>query len=280
MFNHPNHEIFIPGGQPLESALGRTTHLGIGAHPDDLEIMAIDGILHCFGAPNKWFCGVVVTDGRRSPRDGDYAKIEDEDIAKIRRNEQKMAAEVGQYSTQIMLGYQSNEVRTASDTRIVQDLVKILEVAHPEVVYTHNLADKHPTHIAVAIRTIEAIRLMAPSDRPQRLYGCEVWRDLDWLPDHLKVYFDCSESVDLQQDLLSVFESQIHAGKRYDLAAMGRRLAHATFFQSHKPDQTSHLAIGIDMTPLILDDLLSVEDFICGLIEQFKAEVIKNLETA
>ena len=33
-------EAFVPDGAPLPAALARTTHLGIGAHPDDLEIMA------------------------------------------------------------------------------------------------------------------------------------------------------------------------------------------------------------------------------------------------
>ena len=37
-------EIFIPDKLDVETALARTTHLAIGAHQDDLEIMAIDGM--------------------------------------------------------------------------------------------------------------------------------------------------------------------------------------------------------------------------------------------
>jgi len=29
-------DIFVPDGTPVEAALARTTHLGIGAHQDDL----------------------------------------------------------------------------------------------------------------------------------------------------------------------------------------------------------------------------------------------------
>ncbi len=47
----------------VEPALARTTHLGVAAHQDDLEILAIDGILRCLGDPEQWFCGVVVTEG-------------------------------------------------------------------------------------------------------------------------------------------------------------------------------------------------------------------------
>ena len=46
MFERDNQEIYIPGGgdNSLES-LARTTHLAIAAHQDDIEIMAVEGIL-------------------------------------------------------------------------------------------------------------------------------------------------------------------------------------------------------------------------------------------
>lgn len=47
-FSHPAAQIYIPDETPVEEALPRTTHLAIGAHHDDLEIMAIDGILKCY----------------------------------------------------------------------------------------------------------------------------------------------------------------------------------------------------------------------------------------
>ena len=39
--HRPNADIFIPDATPLPSALSRTTHLGIGAHQDDLEFFAV-----------------------------------------------------------------------------------------------------------------------------------------------------------------------------------------------------------------------------------------------
>ena len=62
--------------------------------------------------------------------------------------------------------------------------------ARPAVVYTHNLADKHDTHVAVALRTLAAIRSLPADVRPAAFYGCEVWRDLDWMVDEDKVAFD------------------------------------------------------------------------------------------
>ena len=48
-FNHKSSDIFIPDDATIESALNRTTHLAIGAHSDDLEIMAYHGIVNCYG---------------------------------------------------------------------------------------------------------------------------------------------------------------------------------------------------------------------------------------
>lgn len=280
MFNHPNAELYIPDGNPIDEALMRTTHLAIGAHQDDLEIMAIDGILQCFRIPEKWFSGVVVTDGRSSPRSGVYADMDDEAMMKVRYEEQKLAADIGQFGSQIMLGYPSSAVKDAANKLVVEDLVKILNLTKPMVVYTHNLTDKHPTHIAIVLRTIEALRQMETTNKPKKVYGCEAWRDLDWLPDRLKIRFDCSDKPNLQEALLGVFDSQISGGKRYDLAAMGRRVAHATFFQSHATDTTSHLSFGMDLTPLIDDPNLSIEEFTKDLIHQFEKDVIEAIRAA
>ena len=48
-------EFFIPDNVDFTAAFARTTHLAIAAHHDDIEIMAHDGILECFGRPDKWF---------------------------------------------------------------------------------------------------------------------------------------------------------------------------------------------------------------------------------
>jgi hypothetical protein len=90
--------IFIPDDEPLDAALVRTTHMGIGAHQDDLEIMALHGILECFQQKDKWFCGVTVTDGRGSPRDALYKDYSDEAMRVVRRGEQNKAAIIGEYS--------------------------------------------------------------------------------------------------------------------------------------------------------------------------------------
>lgn len=276
-FNLPTADWFVPDGLPLEQALARTTHLAVSAHQDDIEIMAAAPILECFQQPDKWFTGVVVTDGRGSPRDDLYREYTDEDMRQVRFKEQKKAAFVGEYAAQIILDYPSKTVKDATNKQPVEDLEAILLAAHPEFVYTHNLADKHDTHIGVALRLIEAIRRLPKEARPKRLYGCEVWRDLDWLVDEDKVPFDCSKHENLQVALLGVFDSQICGGKRYDLASMGRRRANATYFASHGVDTSNYLIYGMDLTPLIEEDTLSVSAYVQRFLDRFVQDVQNRL---
>ena len=266
-------EIYVPDGVAEEAALARTTHLGIVAHPDDLEILAYPGILECFGHADRWFCGVVVTDGAGSARSGPYAHVSDADMAAIRRTEQKKAAFLGEYGAAAMLGLSSAQIKDASRAGAVAWLRALLLRARPEVVYTHNLADRHDTHVAVALAAIAACRALPAEARPRRLLGGEVWRDLDWLSGSDKVAEDVSPRESLAAALIGVFDSQITGGKRYDLAVLGRRRAHATYHESHHLDASTGLAFFMDLTPLLADGALDPAKFVQGHLDRFAAEV-------
>lgn len=276
-FHQRTAEIYIPDTVEGDLAFSRTTHLAVSAHQDDLEIMAAAPILECFQNEQKWFSGVVVTDGRGSPRNGIYEKYDDEEMRRVRFKEQRKAAIVGEYAAQFMLDYPSKEVKSNS-TDPVDDLVTILEATQPQFVYTHNLADKHDTHVAVALKVVEAIRRISKGNRPKKLFGCEVWRSLDWLPDDEKVLFDVSEQENLQLVLLGVFDSQITGGKRYDLASMARRRANATYFESHEVDLKTGLSFGMDMSILVESDNLDPAEFIQSYIQKFSQDVSNRLK--
>lgn len=265
--------IFIPDGTEEKQALKRTTHLCVAAHQDDIEFMAYSPIAECFGRKDKWFCGVVVTDGAGSPRNGLYADCTDEQMKAVRIEEQKKAAMLGEYGAQFMLGHSSKQVKDKSGKEIVKDLVKIFKAAKPKYVYLHNLADKHETHVATALKAIQALREQNTDELPEKVYGCEVWRNLDWLNDDEKVYLDCSAHPNLSRALSSVFDSQIIGGKRYDLAAEGRRFANATFSESHACDIYSMLNYAMDLTPLIKDKSLDIADYVTGFIKRFESNV-------
>lgn len=264
--------IYIPDGTEEKAAISRTTHLAIAAHQDDIEFMAYAPIAACFGKNDKWFGAVVVTDGAGSPRSGIYADYSDEQMKAVRVVEQKKAAAVGEYGFLAMLGYPSAEVKQASAPEVIKELACLIREAKPRCLYTHNLADKHETHVATALKVVAALRTLNPEERPEKVFGCEVWRDLDWLNDEEKILLDCGAHPNLMRCLSAVFDSQISGGKRYDLAAEGRRLANATFSQSHACDTYSALNYAMDLTPL-MDDNVDIAEYVTGYIDRFKEQV-------
>jgi len=264
--HQPGASIFVPDERPAPEALRRVTHLGIGAHPDDLEFMAMHGILEHFRDPTqKSFGGVVVCNG---------ATGADESIRAKRRKEQEKAALIGQYAAVAMLDYPSATARQASPA-LAADLAQIFEHAEPEVVYTHNPADKHPTHISVCRQVISALRALPAGRRPDKVYGCEVWRGLDWLPEPRKVRLDVSDFPDITEKLVRAFLSQIAGGKQYNLAIPGRWQANATLDDPNKPDALKQVVLAMDLTPL-LSNTTDVADFAGQIIDQFKAAVLSG----
>ncbi|HEY1243167.1 MAG TPA: PIG-L family deacetylase [Bryobacteraceae bacterium] len=279
-FDNPGADVFIPDGVESEAALARTTHLCIAAHQDDIEIMAYHGIAECFGRRDRWFTGVVVTNGAGSSRSGIYGSYTDEEMQKVRLVEQRKAAYVGEYACQVQLGFSSAQVKNPRETAVVDDLTTLLRATSPEIVYLHNFADKHDTHVAVALRSIAALRAVRGEVHPMRVYGCEVWRDLDWLPDSDKQALPVSARPNVAAALVGVFDSQVSGGKRYDLATAGRRLAHATYYASHSTDEEGALSFAMDLTPLVDDPHLPVRNYVLGFIDRFRADVEKRLNSS
>ena len=269
---------FVPDGRPVTEAIVRTTHMGIVAHPDDLEILAYPGILDCLGRDDRWFCGVVATDGRGSARSGAYASVTDDAMREIRQREQEKAAVVGEYAAVVMLDRTSADVQGPGREGLVQGLIDLLRAARPEVVYTHSPADRHPTHVSVVLATVAACRALPAGERPARVLGGEVWGDLEWLTAEDKVAIDVSGHDSMGAALMGVFDSQIAGGKRYDLAVPARRLAHATYHDPHAVDASRALCLAMDLTPLVKDPGRSVAAFVQERIDRFAADVRARIE--
>ena len=276
-FHLPTADLFIPDGTPATEAFARVTHLGVGAHQDDLEFMAFHGIIACYHSDTEWFAGITCTNGAGSARTGAYGRYTDAEMQAVRREEQRQAAIVGRYAAMVQLDYPSKAAKDPSDPRLREDLAAALRAMRPRVVYTHNPADKHETHIAVVLPLIQAIRTLPAAGRPEAVYGCEVWRDLDWMLDAEKIAHDVSGHDNLAAAINGLFDSQIAGGKRYDLGVIGRRHANATFFESHGVDRGNALAFAMDLTPLVKDDTLDIVAYVTGYIDRFRADVVAKL---
>jgi len=279
----PDADVFVPDSGPSAglmpaAALARTTHLCVIAHQDDIEINAYPAVAECYGRADRFFAGVVMTNGAGSARSGKYASVTDAEMQRIRREEQRTAATLGKYNLQLQLAHPSADVKSPGHPAVAADLAAIFGGCRPSVVYLHQPADKHDTHVACLLRCLEALRALPRDRRPARVLGVEGWRDLDWLADDQKVPLDASAHPALAEKLVAVFASQIAGGKRYDLAALGRRLANATFFASHATDTASALSFAMDLTPLVNDETLSVADFTVAYVERLRADVAARIK--
>jgi len=195
----------------------------------------------------------------------------------IRREEQHRAADLGHYASVIQLGYPSPEVRTTDRSKLISDLVQIFKAAQPQFLYLHNPVDRHETHLAVLLACLEALKQIPEDSRPREIYGCEVWGDLDWVPSSRILRLPCSAPEDFGPSLLRCFASQVDGGKRYDLAAQGRRRAQATFGDAYTPDHTGEVVLALDLKPL-LQPGASLSNFVSSLTEEFRNQAISRIQ--
>ena len=252
--SRPAAEVLIPDGASWEAACGRITHVVVAAHADDVEIMAWHALLHA-----ERLAAVIATDG------GDRA---------TRLLEQKRAASLGHYAALIWLDHASQDVRQPAYRALASDLNAILSAVQARWVYTHNLADLHDTHVAVALHTVRALR--ANPSSVERVLGCEVWRALDWLQPQDKVTLDVGRLEERVMPLLGAFDSQL-AGKRYDLATVGRKRANATFLDPHAADPSTAVEYAMDLTPLVRDPTLDIARWTLQFVERLARDIEARL---
>ncbi|MDR2338238.1 MAG: PIG-L family deacetylase [Deltaproteobacteria bacterium] len=270
---------FLPTEKNADLAFRRTTHLGVVAHQDDLEIATFAAILECYKNPCKWYSGVVCTD---SPGEGyfdDYATCSKEELIKIRRAEQCDVASLGEYSSVIQLGYTSQEIQDITNLDVVQDLIQILELTEPECVYTHSPYDRHYTHLSTFWSLLKAIQSLPQEKRPKKLFGGEVWRDLDWINEEYKEVIRLNDPEQLGKRLIEAYKSQnVGLKKNYNLGIIGRRQANATFLSAYDTELVSGVEYLVDLSLLITDDTVSVFDLVQEQINNFAEDIVARLE--
>jgi len=177
----------------------------------------------------------------------------------------------------VQLGLSSGQLKNPEDQTASALLAEIFAQVRPRIVYTHNPCDRHDTHVAACLRVVEALRALPADCRPAKVYGCEVWRDLDWLCGSDRLRLDCGNDEKFASALNAVFRSQIDGGKRYDLAVVGRRRAQATFDDPHAVDSAAMVTLAMDLTPLLADSQLPVADFALAAVDRFREDVRARL---
>lgn len=264
---------------PKTRKTGPVKYVCICAHPSDCEIMAIDGIQRGYRAKKYTFAAVITTDGSDSERNGKLQKASNRRIASMRMSEQKKAATLGRYNSVYFMNYKPEQARNQEDEDIVNEYVEIIKELKPRIIYTHSILDRDPTHVAVAVKVINALRKLRKTQMPALLYGCEVWRDLDWVDPSKVVSFDVSHNIRLQKQLIMVHKSQ-NLSRDYLNAAVGRRYVNATFSKSEKKKEAKLTSRAINMTTLLRRKEFPIKRFAMSFIDDLYSEINDSMDRA
>ncbi len=263
----------------MEIKSANTTNLlAISAHQDDIEIMAMDGILRAYGSKKYAFYAAVVGDGANCLKAGKYSEVSDKEMIEARNQEQLRASQIGEYSKLYFLKHAHSEIEQEENESIIKELQKLILEVKPEIVYTHNIFDKNPHHVKITQLVIDAINGLNIDDRPRLLYGCEIFRSLDWLPDKYKITFDLSDNKELQQRLVNVYDTRVEQSRNYTKAVMGRKLANAAFVSSNcATDEDKMYWYGINLTPVIQKNI-SLNEYCIKILNDFNRELLTNIK--
>ena len=267
---------FSPQSLDRSKALAKTKVIGIGAHPDDLEFMCCQPIARC--QSDNSFAGLILTNGSGSSRSGSFAKCTDKEMISIRQKEQVEAAKLGNYSFIEMWELDSKSLKdTKQFSEWVSRIQFFIEEVKPKFLYTHNPFDRHLSHVIVCLATLEALRNLPKEKRPKEIWGCEVWRSLDWLSYEKTQTKDLSQDESLQKNLVNVFKSQIDGAKNYSNAVIGRKCVNAVFRESHAVDKTKLAEVFLNLKPLV-NSKVSLKLNLKKILDEYTAELMNFIE--
>lgn len=181
--------------------------LGIGAHPDDLEINC-GGTLARFHQQDHKVVMAFACSG-----DKGHFRIPPAELAQIRKQEAQDAADLIQAESR-WLGFDDGEIMGESlqNRNIFIDLIRQVR---PDIIFTHSPEDYHADHTAVSrlvtdatfMSTVPHIKTRYPAvkDLPQ-IYFIEPYGGMKFQPD---IYVDIQDCYSMKVAMLAKHQSQV-----------------------------------------------------------------------
>ena len=187
--------------------------LGIGCHPDDLEMLC-GGTLARYAAAGHTVIMAVVAKG-----DKGHFEIPSDELTRIRASELAESAAVIGAET-IAVGIPDGEVYSNQPTRAL--VIDVVRQARPDVLITHDPNDYYGDHTAVSQLACDASFLAsAPLVKTARL-ACdsippvcfmETVMGLGFEPQE---YVDISDAIETKLEMLSKHQSQLAWLREHD----------------------------------------------------------------
>lgn len=179
--------------------------LGVGAHPDDLEILCA-GTLAKYAARGDRVAMAIATNGEvGSPT------LPKEEIAAIRKQEAEASAKVIGAEL-VWMGYPDEFLFSNESTRL--SFLNMVRHVRPDVILTHGPSDYHPDHRTTG-QILWDIRVMTtvpniktenpPCDKIPEIYYCDTVAGISFVPEQ---YVDITETFPLKREMLACHKSQ------------------------------------------------------------------------
>jgi len=183
----------------------------IFAHPDDAEVQ-------CAGTVASWVeegikvTYVILTKGDKGTQD---PAMTGEELAGLRREEQKRAAEILGVEKVVFLEKEDGELEVTLENRKL--LTRIMREYQPEVLVTHDpwmRYQLHPDHRACGTLALDAMisardRLYFHEQVLQGLKPCRVRRVLLFSSDQPDFWVDIGKTLDMKIKALGEHQSQV-----------------------------------------------------------------------
>jgi LmbE family N-acetylglucosaminyl deacetylase len=179
--------------------------LGIGAHPDDLEILC-GGVLALYARAGHQVTMAVATNGNVG-----HPTLPREQIAEIRRGEARAAADVIGAEL-IWMDFDDEWLFNDRATRV--RFLDAIREAGPDVLLAHSPTDYHPDHrvagqVAVDARIPSAVRLvetvLPAVERIPHVFLMDNVGGIDFEPE---LYVDVAPVLDVKERMLRCHRSQ------------------------------------------------------------------------
>jgi LmbE family N-acetylglucosaminyl deacetylase len=189
-------------------------------HPDDAEF-GVAGTVAKWTREGKQVVYVVCTNGNKGTSDPD---IKPDELAKIRQNEQRAAAEVLGVREVVFLENQDQGLEDTPDFR--KQIVRMIRRYRPETVVTADPYRRyiwHRDHRIAGQVTIDAVfpyardHLSFPELLEEGLQPHKVKEMLFWASENINYLSDITATFDLKLAALRCHESQVKSMKVSDL---------------------------------------------------------------
>jgi LmbE family N-acetylglucosaminyl deacetylase len=254
--------IAIQEGKPLDDFRGREDNMVvISPHPDD-DVLGAGGVMIQAAEEGRAVFSVTLTDGRGSPRKD--PTLSDEEMAGLRQKESLTALRIVGAKGGVYFRKTSSGLEGEEGKKVAEELRKLLESLRPSEIFLPSPYERHRTHIRCTRLTLGALRSL--EGLKPSLLGYSLWGN--FFGEKKRVARDITPFVRKKVEAVLAHATQI-GYKNYQQGVLGKNNAEAIFWESHEIQKATFVETFLDMTQLLEQKDLSLEDFIRQDVEAF-----------